>query len=272
MKLNPTKVANVANFIIDVIKKLRIYKGSKMSASQTILVFESLDSTNGDPHNSKWVLDTPVRNIVSFRIQDFEVPFSYHPVNSYNYAIRFTDNVPNTYNITLTAGVYSPDELATEIQTQMNAAMVGFTVTYNESTMKFTIANASQFEILTTGTSATRLLGLSGDTWLVTSWESDNVIDLSYTRHILVESNLASMINSPKVNGQTSHIIHRFACNGNPGDVLIEQGRLNAMFRVTDQRRQLSEVTMRIVDDAGNEIDLNGLGFTCTLLVEYMQD
>lgn len=268
------KGIRIASFVVNSL--IRIYKTIRPTGkrrpgmeAQTIVVLESLNRHSGTPENATWVLDTPITNVRAFRIQDLEIPYSMYPINGYNNTLEFTDSSARTCN--LTPGVYSPDELATEIQTQMNSVSSGYTVTYSDKTMRYTIANASNFTISGTSTCA-RLIGLAQTSGLNTSWTSDHVIDLGYTRHVLLESSLASLIDRPKVNGQSSSVVHRFPVNGNPGDVMSDPARSSCRFRVCDDRRHLSSISIKIIDDEGRVLDLQGQGFTLTLAVEYVPE
>lgn len=49
----------------------------------------------------------------------------------------------NGFSVTLTAGAYTGSELATELETQLNTVQAGHTVTYDTTTRKFTITNAT---------------------------------------------------------------------------------------------------------------------------------
>lgn len=258
--------------LVSALRKSRRKLSRPGMQSQTFVCLESENRSRGTATNATWVLDTPIPGVTGFSVQDVEIPFAWYPINANNNSIRFVQS-STTYDITLTAGVYTPDELATELQTQLNAATSGFTVTFSETTLKFTVSNSTAFNIIDdNNTTAQKLIGLSGDTGSVTSWVSDNVIDLSGTRHVLLESNLASLINRPRVNTSCVDIIHRFPVTGNPGDVMSDPARNNARFRVTDARRNINEITIRLIDDAGNELDLGGHQFTITLLIDFLAE
>lgn len=67
-----------------------------------------------------------------------------------NNGLKYKDSNVDTYNVTVTAGSYTGDELATELETQMDAVSTpNMTVSYNSSTGIFTIADAGgNFELL----------------------------------------------------------------------------------------------------------------------------
>ncbi len=116
-------------------------------------------------------------------------------VTGANNSVRFiatTLGVPTTYDISIPAGVYDGDGLATALQTQMNASMggTGVTVTYNATTDAFTITNNAgvpdDVDILWTNanTTAKNIYGFTTDSNLVgggTSKSSDTTIDLFQT-------------------------------------------------------------------------------------------
>lgn len=85
---------------------------------------------------------------------------------------------PTTYTITISDGLYTPSNLATELQAKMNASYNHFTVTYSSTTRKFTIvSNASAFQFLRNGSTAGYLFGFNQDSTSSTTTTSNVSID-----------------------------------------------------------------------------------------------
>ena len=96
---------------------------------------------------------------------DEEMIVNYGRATTAEFVVDSTNNsvYRNGASIALTAGTYTGAELATEIETQLNAVQVGHTVTYDASTRKFTITNGTAGTIRLnwsdTGATAASLLG-----------------------------------------------------------------------------------------------------------------
>ena len=76
---------------------------------------------------------------------DEEMIVNYGRATTAEFVVDSTNNsvYRNGASIALTAGTYTGAELATELETQLNAVQAGHTVTYDASTRKFTITNGT---------------------------------------------------------------------------------------------------------------------------------
>lgn len=74
---------------------------------------------------------------------DYKLVPDYIVINTDNNKLQFQETAGTTLTATLTAGTYTPAQLATEVQTQLNTAggTPVYTVTYSAITRKFTIAS-----------------------------------------------------------------------------------------------------------------------------------
>lgn len=104
---------------------------------------------------------------------------------SQNNKLDFVDN-GTTYAATINAGVYTPAELAAEVQSQMRTANTGNnnnTCTFSFSTQKFTIGGTATFSLLwnsgaNAGSDISGMLGFdeSADDTAATSYTSDSAV------------------------------------------------------------------------------------------------
>jgi hypothetical protein len=137
-------------------------------------------------------------DIKAFQLIACEFPNTQYEVDAHNNTFLLYDAATDAnYPITLTPGNYTLSDLATEIQTQLIAAVgaLTFTVTLNSSTSKFTIARtgATNFQLLLadgqwgTETSARFLLGFNAvDTTAASSITSTNRVVISDAAHVRV--------------------------------------------------------------------------------------
>ena len=122
-------------------------------------------------------------------------------ISSSNNTIIFNDGTNKT--ATITAGTYTGSELATAIQTALNTAGSGFTVSHDSAATKFSITNSvSSISYLwgNSSTTAEQILGFDPVTDTVaisSSATSDDLVDGTYKLTITSDSTGAS--NSIKV-------------------------------------------------------------------------
>ena len=84
--------------------------------------------------------------------------------------------------------------------------------------------------------------------------DSDNLVDITPINSITIR---CSLINSSYINGSLTNIIHSFSPTTPPGYLMNVQPR-NLIYLPITRQSQISQVSIRITDQSGNEIDLNG--------------
>lgn len=88
---------------------------------------------------------------------DYDLTPDYIVIDSTNNKLQFQETAGTTLTATLTSGTYTPSQLATEVQTQMNTTggTPAYTITYSAVTKKFTLASdrggSSVFVLVGTG-------------------------------------------------------------------------------------------------------------------------
>lgn len=108
------------------------------------------------------------RGAVALSVENVAFHHTQYIVRSGNNTLVWQENgVGTDITSTLTAGVYTADEIATEVQTQMNADTLNayvYTVTYNDNTKKLEISTTipDTFAI-TTNSTCLDILGFTGD-------------------------------------------------------------------------------------------------------------
>ena len=154
---------SLSGYHIRAIGKEEVYKIVSHTAATT--AFE-LDSAYADTGGSGLSYE-------AFKI-DYELVPSYLVIDAGNINLQFQKVAGVTLTATLTAGTYTPSQLATHVAAAMTTAAGGPTITgaYSAVTRKFTLtsdlAGATAFYIVGNGTqsgfSAHRLLGYDDDT------------------------------------------------------------------------------------------------------------
>lgn len=237
------------------------------------LFINSENRSSGSATNFKTRLNRGINNIESIKIRSVEIPNSFYPVNSNNNTIQFQDNVPNTYSVTLTPGSYTSSELLTELETQMSSALAGFTGgSFDDNTLKFTLSNGTNdFKILdSTTTTAQKLIGLSGDTALGSSWTSDNAVNITGPSFLFIMSNKLSTGRRLSYSDNTERpIFLKVPINCNFSEVIManESFHHEETHLIYDNQFNMSEIDFQLVDDEYNELDLNGLNWSIEFLI-----
>lgn len=102
-------------------------------------------------HFFEILLPETMYNVQSLRLVQCDFPGNYYVFsNDYqNTKISVKYDVDPTKLITITSGLYSGTDLATELQTQLKTINPNFLVTYNNSSQKFTISNTTNNKTFT---------------------------------------------------------------------------------------------------------------------------
>lgn len=225
---------------------------------KTSIYLDSRDKSSGDINDYKTYLPRPLR-IAKWQVKSVEIPFSYYVINSSNNTITWEDSVPNTHSATITPGNYTGSQLASEIQTKMNAQMSGFTVTFSSNTYKLSWSNASTFKLLASGnTTADEIIGLSGDGTLATSDASDNAINLSGPHYVMIRSNELSKGRPLSINStKSTSYIHRTRIEEGVGDIITDKGDTSVFELETPI--VIRNLDIGLYDENDALLDLNGL-------------
>jgi len=210
------------------------------------------------------------------RIENVKIPVSFYNLNSNYDTFNFTLSTSGAQTITLTHGNYTIDELISELETQMDAILNGFTITYNEITQKVSIQNGT----------AQNITAISGNGWRLIGFESTQTIaaaatvvgnNVAYTNTTsclkLVISNLVSNnvysnsidegtfkttnLQNVSVNIPVKEIRNEF--------VFVENhmGPMQKMPNISS----IKNLNIRLVDVYNNVVDLNGLFLSFDIVV-----
>ena len=117
---------------------------SKRKQRTITIAVNSRDRNLGSDYNTnqfRWAFRRPLKDIVSIELVNGYVPADLYNINTGWNIFTFGEN-QTIWNVTLTPGQYSPAELATELQAELNS-LIGktntYTVTYNAITKKMAI-------------------------------------------------------------------------------------------------------------------------------------
>ena len=145
--------------------------------------------------------------------------------------------------------------------------LTGFTITYNNINNKLTFTYLTDFSLLDTST-IFPIIGFKLNTLYVSSsysLVSVNSINMHPIKCINVVSNLMTYnINKSFVNNNT--ILCCIPINNQPFS-LIEYHNINN-FRINLFINIISSIKIKLIDDSGNLLNLNGLNFSLTIQLD----
>jgi hypothetical protein len=142
----------------------------KMEYKYSEICFDSADCTTAKSPNysiTDWpnfTLPDQHDNIIAMKILEAQIPFTYYNINSTNNRVKVYE-VGSDFNIDITPGNYSGNQLAGEIATQLNNESPSYTymVSYITTSGKFSINNgsASSFSIEVFSSELLKILGFT---------------------------------------------------------------------------------------------------------------
>lgn len=206
-------------------------------------------------------------------IESVILPISFYSINDTNNT--FSIGVTTTVDITVANGTYNSSTFVTALDTAINAESVSLGATFVSSisatTGKLTLTASSGTFSVVSQSYNNRYLGMNTNSTVasvLTVWESPNVVDLTVSRYIdiLVEVPMASVNTTNK----NRNILCRIPCNQTPfSTIYYSQSNFNFVSLLT---RKFNQLSVLLVDEYQNEIDLNGLNWSLVLNVKSMTD
>jgi hypothetical protein len=171
-------------------------------------------TTSSDYH----VAFQAIHGAYALRVVTAEVPCTQNIMTADNCVVDFVDDTTaTTAAATLTQGMYTGAQLATELQTQMNALVAGapYTVTFSSITQKLTVTRAAGlFHFLfATGAyaslSAAAVLGFSAaDTTSAATATSDRIVQLQGETNVyLCLEGLGGILNSALISDVAAKVV-----------------------------------------------------------------
>jgi hypothetical protein len=245
---------------------LQIYVNSKYAD-------QFLDNTNANILINLPYITVPDGHYIHLSVVNATIPYSFYTVNNKNNAIQI-NSIPvagvspaGTYYIT--DGCYNATQLATFLTSQIP----NMTVLYNNILNKFFFTcTTTDFIIDITFTTAKELLGLSSDNLYNTSFgkvlRSYTLINLSTVRTV----NLLCNYNTGNINILENNFYNTLCSIPvlSPPYSLITYTNSNN-YTSNLYISEFNNITLRLLDQDANEINLNGQFFNLTLQIDVLK-
>jgi hypothetical protein len=212
-------------------------------------------------------IDIPDGYQIFLSVNHATIPYSFYNINNTNNYISLYDLVNLTYsNYTIPIGNYNINQLLN----LFNSNLTGYTFTYNNINNKITITHINNFQIMNTST-CSQLIGFQANTITTsygTSLTSINCIDLFPFNVIYIQSNLLTYnINKSSANNQS--ILCAIPVYSQPYSIIQYTNYNN--FRCNLFSNNLYRIAIKLIDEYGKSIDLNGCHFNLSLQIEIVK-
>ena len=195
----------------------------------------------------------------TYALHELCLPVSWYNINSTNNKIVFYYYLlPRT--ATIPPGYYNTSNITTAIKTAMEAAAGSgtFTVTYDSLTSKFTITHSLDIWTIVPGETGTchSMLGFSESAQTpATSQTSDGVVNLAYPLSINIFIDGATSTISDSKSNPTFTV----PITENSQSLMIY--RPDPVYPITVKLNRMSRVSVRLLADNYQSLDMNGCDF-----------
>ena len=210
-----------------------------------------LDSNDGDgyAYDCTWNLNIATINLDKYLVSVEEISFANNvtPINDLTNKLQFNEG-SGSLTLTLTNGDYNGTDVASELQTKMNA--VGsdtYTISYSSITKKITITSTGTFTIESCNNNSYRQLGFAPFSVAVSSYTSSNLVFLLSSLYVDV---ITSIRNYNYNTSRKSDTLTRIHLDRNFGEIVKYVSYENDKFIINDN--SLYSFNIRLFNDEGS--------------------
>jgi hypothetical protein len=234
-------------------------------------LIDSRDRVSGTSSNFRIQMYPGLQNIKSFKLLRISLPLTNYIINDFNNQIYFRVGVTD-YIGTILPGVYDYSTILTVIKTAMEVTGFGgiITVTYNDSTLKFTVASTVSF-LFTWGefsdNSAAYILGWPNENSIDNvTHESPDVSHLSVPPYLLIDIDKFPIICTTTNKKSCSFIIFS---QHNSGYVAFHWANTHYVIQSQGTVQPLQDFQVKIKYRGDNILDLNEVDWSILIEVDY---
>ena len=233
-----------------------------------------LNSKNADKYNNGMISDAEYDlPLVEFQdefhiylsVVSCLIPFSFYNINNSNNSLYYSFDGNSMTNILIPIGNYNINDLVKYFK----ASMSNFTITYNQNSNKLSFTHATT-NFMFMSVSCLSILGFNDNTtYISTSFTltSKNCVNVYNIKNIQVNSNLITY-NINKTQRNNYCILCSVPVSSQPFSLIEYINRTNFITNLFLNRIQ--KIKIRLTDDNGNLIDLNGVHYTMTLELDVV--
>ena len=195
------------------------------------------------------------------------IPYSFYNINNSNNVLQYSFNGIDISTLTIPIGNYNVYNLLAVLK---NNILSGFTISYDSIQNKFTFTHTSNDFMFMSSSTCLQILGFDNNITISStslSLISANCVNVYTIRTIQVNSNLITYnINKNQKNNYCILCSVPITCT--PFSQIEYINRTN--FKTNLFLNRLSNIKIKLTDDKGNLIDLNGCHYSLTLQLDVI--
>ena len=242
--------------------------------NETLIIINSGQADYGTSADFTYSFkDYGLTGVKQFRVNKITVPYSFYNQRQQNFIIQYNGAGP--VNLLFPAGSYTATGLATKLAGIINATIANpITITYDSvlNKFKFTMTGADtlilNFIPGPGGSLANYNIGVQMGLILASSvaavgpfnaLTAPYCANLNATSNIYISSAILNMYNVSYFDRIKANIIQSVPVNVNSFNFIIWENSQQTMFDLMTDNTNISYIDIKILDDYGNVLDLNGL-------------
>ena len=241
------------------VSSLQIYLNSRY-ATQTI------DDNTANCVYFLPIIEIPDGHHIYLSLQNANIPYSFYSITTIDNTFQWQVGV-NTFSYNVEPGNYTVYQLIALLKTQMG---VTFTITYNSITSKLLFTNTTNnFTIL--ASTINHILGFSkttNSTSVALSLTARDVVNLNQIRALNIEINYPTY-NVNVAQPYNQNILATIPVYVAPFSIITYINPNN--FRTNLYVNKLEQINIRILDNQGNLVNLNGINYQITLQLDCVK-
>ena len=195
------------------------------------------------------------------------IPYSFYNINSSNNVLNYSFDGIDIKTLTIPIGNYNVNSLLSVLKSNL---LPSFTITYDSVKNKFTFTNITyNFRFMSSST-CLQILGFNNNITIFStsfSLTSVNCVNVYSIRTVQVNSNLITY-NINKVQKNNFCILCSVPIICTPFSLIEYINRTN--FKTNLFLNRISNIKIKLTDDNGNLIDLNGCHYSLTLQLDVV--
>ena len=194
------------------------------------------------------------------------IPYSFYNINSSNNILKYSFDGVTIYTLIIPIGNYNVNNLVTILKSNL---LSGFSVIYNSIQNKLTFTHTTNEFMFMSSSTCLQILGFNNSTIssISLSLTSVNCVNVYSIRTIQVNSNLITY-NVNKLQKNNFCILCSIPISCTPFSLIEYVNRTN--FKTNLFLNRLSNIKIKLTDDNGNLINLNGCHYSLTLQLDVV--
>jgi hypothetical protein len=211
----------------------------------------------------------PNNKKIHLSVLNASIPYSFFNVDYFNNLLVYSVGGESDIEIIIPEGNYNVNTL----RNFLLSVMTGFTITYTSSNNSYTFSHPTENFSFKENSTCFEILGLDEDIEHVSTDRvliSTNSINLFTIRNIYIQSHNLMNDNINNSTPNSSTILTSIPVNSGQNSIINYYNFNNIRSKINDATlKNLSSLSIKLTDQDGDILDLNGCHFSLTLLIEY---